>query len=86
MKKCFIGMVLSLSALIVPAWAQVQFKDITKQAGISFVHNNGATGKKWLPETMGPGCRLHRLRQRRVSRHPIGEWQGLDGWEDKFQR
>jgi hypothetical protein len=34
----------------------VTFKDITKQAGISFTHNNGATGKKWLPETMGPGC------------------------------
>jgi enediyne biosynthesis protein E4 len=38
------------------ARAQVTFKDITKQAGINFVHNNGATGKKWLPETMGPGC------------------------------
>ena len=36
--------------------AQVRFRDITKQAGINFVHNNGATGKKWLPETMGPGC------------------------------
>ena len=32
------------------------FRDITKQAGINFVHNNGAAGKKWLPETMGPGC------------------------------
>ena len=38
------------------ASAQVTFKDITKQAGISFVHSNGAAGKKWLPETMGPGC------------------------------
>src|SRR6516165_630392 len=36
--------------------AQVTFRDITKQAGINFVHNNGAAGKKWLPETMGPGC------------------------------
>ncbi len=36
--------------------AQVRFRDITKQAGINFVHNNGAAGKKWLPETMGPGC------------------------------
>jgi hypothetical protein len=35
---------------------QVQFHDITGQAGIHFVHNNGAFGKKWLPETMGPGC------------------------------
>jgi hypothetical protein len=35
---------------------QVQFRDITAQAGIHFTHNNGAFGKKWLPETMGPGC------------------------------
>jgi enediyne biosynthesis protein E4 len=34
----------------------VTFRDITSQAGIHFVHNNGAFGKKWLPETMGPGC------------------------------
>ncbi len=35
---------------------QVHFLDITAQAGIHFSHNNGAFGKKWLPETMGPGC------------------------------
>ncbi len=35
---------------------QIQFRDITAQAGIHFTHNNGAFGKKWLPETMGPGC------------------------------
>jgi hypothetical protein len=35
---------------------QIQFRDITSQAGIHFTHNNGAFGKKWLPETMGPGC------------------------------
>jgi hypothetical protein len=34
----------------------VHFNDITAQAGIRFTHNNGAFGKKWLPETMGPGC------------------------------
>jgi hypothetical protein len=34
----------------------VHFSDITAQAGIHFTHNNGAFGKKWLPETMGPGC------------------------------
>jgi enediyne biosynthesis protein E4 len=38
------------------ASAQISFKDITRQAGIQFVHNNGAHGKKYLPETMGPGC------------------------------
>ena len=34
----------------------VQFRDITQTAGISFIHNNGAFGKKYLPETLGPGC------------------------------
>jgi hypothetical protein len=35
--------------------SQVTFRDVTRQAGIRFVHNNGAFGKKFLPETMGPG-------------------------------
>jgi hypothetical protein len=35
---------------------QITFRDITAQAGIHFTHNNGAFGKKYLPETMGPGC------------------------------
>jgi hypothetical protein len=38
------------------AQEQIHFRDITAQAGIHFTHNNGAFGKKWLPETMGPGC------------------------------
>jgi len=38
-----------------PEMASVQFRDVTQQAGIRFVHNNGAFGKKFLPETMGPG-------------------------------
>ncbi len=33
----------------------VKFVDITKEAGITFVHNNGAFGEKLLPETMGSG-------------------------------
>jgi hypothetical protein len=33
----------------------VKFVDITKDAGIAFVHNNGAFGDKLLPETMGSG-------------------------------
>ncbi len=33
----------------------IQFRDITQSAGVHFVHNNGAFGKKFLPETMGPG-------------------------------
>src|SRR2546421_4453699 len=31
------------------------FTDITKEAGITFVHHNGAYGDKLLPETMGGG-------------------------------
>ena len=38
-----------------PESSPVTFRDITQQAGIRFVHNNGAFGKKYLPETMGPG-------------------------------
>jgi hypothetical protein len=32
------------------------FNDATKAAGIRFTHENGAFGKKYLPETMGSGC------------------------------
>jgi len=28
---------------------------VTREAGITFVHNSGATGRKYLPETMGSG-------------------------------
>ena len=34
----------------------INFKDITAEAGIDFVHVNGAAGGKLLPETMGGGC------------------------------
>lgn len=33
----------------------IHFTDITRQAGIDFVRNSGAFGKKYLPETMGSG-------------------------------
>ncbi len=36
--------------------SHIHFTDITARAGIHFIHNNGAFGKKWLPETMGSGC------------------------------
>jgi len=35
--------------------AHTRFTDVTQKAGIHFIHNNGAFGKKYLPETMGPG-------------------------------
>ena len=34
---------------------KVRFTDVTDEVGITFVHNNGATGQKLLPETMGGG-------------------------------
>src|SRR5262249_36338787 len=33
----------------------VRFTDVTSQAGIKFRHENGLSGKKLLPETMGGG-------------------------------
>ena len=33
-----------------------RFTDVTSPAGIHFVHNSGAFGEKYLPETLGPGC------------------------------
>src|SRR5437868_1912486 len=52
-----------LSALAaLPAWAAgdagpgFQLVDVSKQAGIHFHHHTGAFGKKYLPETLGPGC------------------------------
>ncbi|HKN71434.1 MAG TPA: hypothetical protein VJX30_10405, partial [Terriglobales bacterium] len=45
-----------VTSVIVASSETVTFRDITVQAGVHFTHNNGAFGKKWLPETMGPGC------------------------------
>jgi len=51
-----------LATLAAGLWAQgggapgFELVDITARAGINFHHNSGATGKKWLPETLGPGC------------------------------
>jgi hypothetical protein len=38
-----------------PAGREVVFTDVTQAAGIGFVHNSGAFGRKYLPETMGSG-------------------------------
>lgn len=44
------------------------FTEITEKSGINFVHNNGAFGKKYLPETMGSGCAVFDY--------------NADGWQD----
>src|SRR6185295_11267090 len=48
----------------------IQFTDITKSAGITFTHYTGAVGKKYLPETLGPGVAFI-------------DYDG-DGWQDLF--
>src|SRR5664279_3422564 len=35
--------------------SSIRLEDVTKASGVSFVHVNGAAGKKWMPETMGSG-------------------------------
>ncbi len=54
MRRFFV--LLLLSPVVSAHAQQITFRDITAQAGIHFTHNNGAFGKKYLPETMGPGC------------------------------
>src|SRR5690348_12532138 len=57
MKRSVVAAIPILLLLLPLAAAQqITFRDITAQAGIHFIHNNGAFGKKYLPETMGPGC------------------------------
>ena len=38
-----------------PADPGFHFTDVTAASGIRFRHNNGAFGKKYLPETLGSG-------------------------------
>jgi hypothetical protein len=49
-----VGRVADQSAPL-PELPQVRFVDVTAEAGIGFVHANGARGEKLLPETMGSG-------------------------------
>jgi hypothetical protein len=68
MKKLSLLLV-TISCFVACAQAQrIQFRDITAEAGIHFKHNNGAFGKKYLPETLGPGCAFI-------------DYDG-DGWQD----
>jgi len=60
-KKTWVATVVSL-LIIFSTHAQTpavkgpaELRDVTTAAGIKFVHNNGAYGKKYLPETLGPG-------------------------------
>jgi hypothetical protein len=50
--------------------AGVRLVDVTREAGITFRHQSGASGRLYLPETMGAGCAFL-------------DYDG-DGWQDLF--
>jgi enediyne biosynthesis protein E4 len=50
------GAILALCVTTRGAETLPTFVDATKESGIRFVHENGAFGKKYLPETMGSGA------------------------------
>ena len=45
-----------LVCLCIPLEADVKFTDVTEAASIEFRHFTGATGERYMPETMGAGC------------------------------
>ncbi len=59
---------IAISILAQGAQLAIQFTDVTKSAGLTFTHYNGAFGKKYLPETLGPGVAFI-------------DYDG-DGWQD----
>lgn len=69
---CFLAMTALLTAPIggQNATPSLQFQDVTKAAGLTFTHHSGAAGKKYLPETLGPGVAFI-------------DYNG-DGWQDLF--
>ena len=59
MKRALIAVLLSVgidAAQPASSASPITFTDVTAPAGIRFKHENGAFGKKYLPETMGSGC------------------------------
>ena len=52
--SCFAVLAATASQAARPS-GPVQFLDVTAQSGIHFKYNSGAFGKRYLPETMGPG-------------------------------
>ena len=52
------ALVAAASVACCPAQSAPPFRlvDVTRAAGISFTHNSGAYGKKFLPETLGAGA------------------------------
>jgi hypothetical protein len=63
-------LIFSAAAMGQTASTPLQFVDVTKAAGLTFTHYSGAFGKKYLPETLGPGVAFI-------------DYDG-DGWQDLF--
>ena len=56
MVRTLLALVLgALYLAVMLAAPRIDFADVTAQAGIRFVHNSGAFGEKYLPETLGAG-------------------------------
>jgi hypothetical protein len=56
-RRSFIGA--ALASLATPSAATVEsarLTDVAASAGLTFRHNSGSFGAKYLPETLGPGC------------------------------
>ncbi|MBV9034366.1 MAG: VCBS repeat-containing protein, partial [Acidobacteriaceae bacterium] len=72
MKICVVILAVALVVLCAAeeSKSNVQFVDAAQKAGISFVHHSGASGKKYLPESLGAGCAFIDL--------------DGDGWADVF--
>ena len=68
MLTCSVLLICFFTIMSVSADNLPLFTEITQKAGVNFVHNNGAFGKKYLPETMGSGCAFFDF--------------NADGWQD----
>lgn len=55
-RRSFLEALLAAPLAGAPITPGFRFADITGKAGIHFNHHSGAFGKKFLPETLGPGC------------------------------
>ena len=51
-------LVAALTAVVLPAFSDVRYTDVTAASGIAFTHANSATSNKYLIETMGGGVAL----------------------------
>jgi len=50
------AIVLAAATLAARESVSIRLTDVTRQAGIDFIHDNGAFGRKYLPETLGSGA------------------------------